>query len=66
MPSVARISCHCAVACGRQALLNAQYNYGQGRLACRLRAALTAAVFDKARLTELPEAAYILCKRTSC
>ena len=46
---VMQVSYHCAVACGRQALLNAQYNYGQGRLACRLRAALTAAVFDKAR-----------------
>lgn len=66
MPLVTRASYHRAVACGRQALLNAQYNYGQGRLVCRLRAALTAAVFDKARLNQLPEAAHVLCNQTSC
>ncbi|KAK9825002.1 hypothetical protein WJX81_008465 [Elliptochloris bilobata] len=40
-----------------KALLNAQYNYGQGRLACRLRAAITAAVFDKALLVGGADAA---------
>ena len=50
----------CASTCGRQALLNAQYNYGQGRLACRLRAALTAAVFDKVRPIQRPVVSHTL------
>ena len=31
-----------------QAILNCQYNYLQGRIACRIRAGLTCMVFDKA------------------
>lgn len=56
----------CCYICVRpQALLNAHYNYGQGRLACRLRAALTTAVFDKARPST--DAAWrLLCARRLC
>ena len=33
-----------------QAVINTQYTYGQGRVACQLRAALTCSVFNKTLL----------------